>query len=88
MKLAIVVLVVLAGLYGLHRAAVWAERRGWVYYRSRRGRSAALGNAFLEMQALLEPSARYALEERLKDDAEADDNGDPPEPGAADDRSR
>jgi hypothetical protein len=82
MRVTIIALVLLVGLYGLHRAAVWAESRGWVYYRSRRGSSAALGNAFLEVQALIEPSARYALEERVKDDAEADENGDPPKPGA------
>ncbi|MBZ5641055.1 MAG: hypothetical protein LAO51_20130 [Acidobacteriia bacterium] len=84
MRYALVGLAVIAGLYGLHRIAVWAERRGWIYYRSKHGSSGALGNALLEVHAILEPSARYVLEERTKDDAEADESGDPPDPGKSD----
>ncbi len=72
----------LVALYGLHRLALWAEGRGWIYYRKRRGTSGALGNAALEIHALLEPSKRYVLEERRRDDAEEEGSGDPPEPGA------
>ena len=67
----------LGGLYCLHRIALWAEQRGWVYYRDRRG-SGTLGNAFLEVQAIIEPSKRYVLEERLEDEHETQESGDPP----------
>jgi hypothetical protein len=81
MKYALFGLAVLGGSYCLHRIAVWAERRGWIYYRTKRGSSGALGNALLEVQAIMEPSKQYVLEERVRDDAEADEAGDPPAPG-------
>jgi hypothetical protein len=65
-------------LYSLHSLALWAERRGWIYYLKRRGSSGALGSALLEVQAIIEPSKRYALEERRKDDSERPEPGDPP----------
>jgi hypothetical protein len=67
----------LAALGALHRAALWAEARGLIYYR-RRGTSGALGNALLEVQAILEPSKRHVIEERVRDPAEDAESGDPP----------
>jgi hypothetical protein len=67
----------LAALGALHRAALWAEARGLIHYR-RRGTSGALGNALLELQAILEPSKRYVIEERLRSPAEDAESGDPP----------
>ena len=40
-----------------------------------------LGNAFLEVQAIIEPSKRYVLEERLEDEHETQESGDPPDAG-------
>ena len=67
-------------LYGLHRAAGWAEGRGWIHYRRGRGRGAALGNALLEVHALVEPSKRHVIEERRRECVDQEDSGDPPEP--------
>ncbi len=71
----------LAALYGLHRLATWAERRGYIYYLHKRGSSGSLGSAALTVHAMLEPSNRYVLEERQKDESEEEASGDPPEPG-------
>jgi hypothetical protein len=71
----------LVALGALHRAALWAEARGLIHYR-RRGASGALGNALLEVQAILEPSKRHVIEERLRDPAEDAESGDPPSPCA------
>ncbi len=68
----------LGGLYGLHRLATWAERRGWIYYLRRRGSSGALGTAFLEIQSIMEPGKRYVAEERSRQVVENQDSGDPP----------
>lgn len=68
----------LAGLYALHRLGLWAERRGWVYYRTKHGSSGALANAALEVHSLLDPSARYVVEEKTRDQVEDDQSGDPP----------
>jgi hypothetical protein len=97
MRYALIGLAVLAALYCLHRFAMWAERRGWIYYRTKQGSSGALGNAFLEVQAIFDPAAKHVLEERLKGDVDVEEAGDPPDPGkanavqhdaAADDASR
>lgn len=69
------------GLMTLHRLARWAERRGWIYYLERRPSRGALGNAFLEVQALLEPAARQLIEIREAEPAEEDEQGEPPAPG-------
>jgi hypothetical protein len=46
--------------------------------------SGALGNALLEAQAIIEPSTQHVLEERVKDDLERDETGDPRDPGKSD----
>jgi hypothetical protein len=71
---------ILAGLYCLHRAALWAERRGWIYYR-KAGSSGAIGNAFLEIQATFDPAARHVQEERERAHSQTQESGDPPVPG-------
>ncbi len=78
MRYALFAIAAAACLYGLHRLAVYAEGRGWIRYRDARGAGSALGNAFLEVQAIFEPSKEYVLEERKKDEAEERESGDPP----------
>lgn len=62
-------------LYGIHRLAIWAEGRGWIYYQKASG---TLGNAALEAQSLVEPSKRYLLEEQTRKPEDSEDSGDPP----------
>jgi hypothetical protein len=78
----IVLLVVGASAYGLHRLALWAEDRGWIYYLRRKPSSSALGNAFLEIQSLVEPEKRELQQVRVHDQLEEDEQGEPPEAGA------
>ena len=71
-------------LYALHRLALWAEARGWIYYRStKHGSSGTLGNALLEIQAMIDPGKKIVLQEirREKNKTEESESGDPPEPG-------
>jgi hypothetical protein len=76
-------LAVAAVLYGSHRLALWAEDRGWIYYLRRKPSSSSLGNAFLEVQSLVEPEKRQLVEARKAEEVEEDDQGDPPEAGGA-----
>jgi hypothetical protein len=80
MMIALWITAALGGLYTLHRLAVWAEGRGFIYYRRGRGSSGSLGSGLLEVQAIFEPSKRYVIEERARDEAESDDEGDPADP--------
>ncbi len=66
------------GLYLLDKLALWAEGRGWIYYRKRRSSGGAIGNAFLELQAFLEPSKRHVVEERKRIRKDEKDSGDKP----------
>ena len=68
----------IAGLYGLHRLCLWAEQRGWIYYRKKRGSSGTLSSAVLGVHSLLEPSKRYIVEETSRHQEEEDQSGDPP----------
>jgi hypothetical protein len=69
-------------LLALDRLALWAEARGWIYYRKTKGRTGAnLGDAFLEIQAMVEPSKRHVLEIKREEKSEQNDSGDPPESG-------
>ncbi len=71
-------LVLLVGLYGLHRAAVWAESRGYIYYLRGRGSSGSMGSAFLEVQSIFEPGVRHTITERQRESVHSEESGDPP----------
>lgn len=69
-------------LLALDRLALWFERRGWIYYRkTTRQTGASLGDAFLEIQSMVDPGARHVIEERKHDQEEQAESGDPPEAG-------
>ena len=68
----------LAILWVLHSVAQWAEDRGWIYYRKKRGSSGTLSAAALEVQALFEPSQRHLLEQKKRDRVEEGEEGDDP----------
>ncbi|MDR3719439.1 MAG: hypothetical protein P4K98_11595 [Bryobacteraceae bacterium] len=65
-----------AGLYGLHRLALWMESRGWIYYKKKHASAGTLSAAFLEIQAIAQPEKKYVLEMRRDQRAERDDEGD------------
>lgn len=77
-----------AALVALDRLALWMERRGWIYWRRRRGRGSGVGNALLDVHALLEPDRRAMVDAIRSEDEEVEKDGaggpkDPgrPEPG-------
>ena len=75
----LILAVVAGGLYALDRLGLYMERRGWVYYRKKRG-SVPLATAVLETQALFDPSKRYVLE-ATRTDADDSGSGGPPKSG-------
>jgi predicted transcriptional regulator len=68
---------VFVALLTIHVAASWAERRGWIYYRSDRGkgRGVALSNALAEFEVLLNPAAEHRIEEERSQQVIAIENG-------------
>jgi hypothetical protein len=71
----LVTVIVLGLVYGLHRAALYAESRGWLYYRTRPPRMRSLGL----LEELTDPSVEYRIEEQASESirADQDSTGDP-----------
>ena len=82
MKTAVVLFAVAVLAYGLHRVALWAEARGWIFYLRRQPSRSTLGNAFLEVQSLIEPGKAQLVEARKEESAEENNMGEPPESGS------
>jgi hypothetical protein len=67
-------------VWSLDRVALWAESRGWIYYRrTERKTGANLGDAFLEIQTMIEPGTRHVVEIRREEKSEQSESGDPPD---------
>jgi hypothetical protein len=76
--LAAILVACLAGLYGLHRLALWAESKGWIYYRTKRMPPGAAGMAMMEVAQVFEPGIEHVVEELRSETVrgEATDTGD------------
>ncbi len=81
MKFLIWGVVIAIALYGLHRLALWAEERGYIYYLKDQPSPGTLSNAFLETQSILEPDRKAMIEVIRDEHEEQADSGDPPEVG-------
>lgn len=78
MKVLIIVVGAVVALYALHRLALYAESRGWIFYKTRPPRVRMLG--FLE--ELVDPRSEYTIEEQASREIMADheESGDPEDP--------
>jgi hypothetical protein len=64
----------------LDRILLKMESRGWIYYRRKKPAGSSLGNAFLEIQSILEPSKKALVEIKKEEKKEQADSGDPRTP--------
>lgn len=69
-------LVVVAG-YGLHRVALAAERRGWIYYRTKPPAGAG-SLAAMRSMAVFDPTIEHVIEEVVSERVVNDESGAPP----------
>lgn len=77
------ILIGAGALFALDRLALAAERRGWIFYRRHKASPGGVGNALLEVQAILEPRARATIEARAERGEPGESADDPPEPSSA-----
>jgi hypothetical protein len=71
-----------AGLYGLHRFALYLEAKDLLYYWHKKPRSGSMSSALGPLQELIQPQIRHVVtvkDERQVAD-EAGDGDDPAEP--------
>ena len=71
-----------AGLVGIDRIALWAESRGWIYWRRRKPSPGAASGMFGELVEMFEPSHRHVIEERQRQEADVvqSETGEPASP--------
>lgn len=77
-------LAIAVALVGIHHLALWAESRGWIFYRHRKASPGTAGRAFMEVQSLLEPRVEHLVTSERRETEEQDDSGEPPTPGRGD----
>lgn len=68
MDLLLVAAAIVGLLYGLHRVALFAQSRGWIYYTIRPPRVKMLGM----LEELVDPRVEYLVEEQSSEAIRAD----------------
>lgn len=72
----VVIVGLIAAWLGFDRAMLWAEQRGWVYWRRNKASRSAVGSALLELQSILEPDKEHVVEERARQRGDIEQAGD------------
>lgn len=67
-------------LFLVDRLALWAEDRGWIYWRRKKAQSGAVSSILMELNVVTNPSAQHVVEAKESKKLEERDNGDPPRP--------
>ena len=71
-------------MFCVDRCLLWAESRGWVYYRRTKPGRGASTYHLLEWTSTLDPTQREVIEIQVKEERREDESGDPLGPGRAD----
>lgn len=74
---------VVVGLLVVDRVLLWAESRGWIYYRRNKPRGGAAVYHFLEMSSIFSPSMQEVIEVKVQEQKQVDEDGDPLSPSGA-----
>jgi hypothetical protein len=82
-KWTLIVLAIPIGLSLVDRILLKLEEGGWIFYRRNKPNFQNAGSAFMELQAMCDPRARYVIERKEHEENEEDEaeDGDPPVPG-------
>ncbi|MFT3727501.1 MAG: hypothetical protein QM759_06750 [Terricaulis sp.] len=71
-------LVAVAALLVLDRAGLWAESKGWIYWRRTKRRGSAMSAILSDLNAVTNPAATYVTDAKQAKKLEERDNGEPP----------
>jgi hypothetical protein len=72
-------------LFALDRLCLWAETKGWIYWRKVKRKGSA--GAVIDIAAIIDPTARHAAEARQQPTQEDADDGDDDGKRKPDDRA-
>ena len=73
-------------VYGAHRFLLYAEQRGWVYYKHKRAPAGSGALAFMELMKIYRPEIEHVIEEEQSGDLRVsdDETGEKRDPGRID----
>lgn len=71
-------LAVVAALVAFDQLGLWAERRGWLYWRKTKRRGSAMSDVLTGLDAITNPAVQHVSEAKRSKKLEELDNGDPP----------
>lgn len=57
MQIVLWIAAIAVGLFAIDRLALWAEERGWIYWRKKKPRTGAMSSMLAEMNVFTNPSA-------------------------------
>ena len=69
---------VVVTLFMIDRLALWAEARGWIYWRRKKAQTGAMSSMLMEMNVITNPSAQHVIEAKDAKKLEERENDDPP----------
>ena len=64
LKILLIAVAVLLGLFALDRLGLWMETRGWVYWRKLKPKGGGLAAGLRAFHELVEPQVRHVVEDR------------------------
>ena len=64
LKILLIAVAVLVGLFVLDRLGLWMEARGWVYWRKMKPKGGGLAAGLTAFHELVEPQVRHVAEDR------------------------
>lgn len=76
MKPAIIIAIVVAALIALNRLGLWAERRGWIYWRQSTRKANGGGSALLGIGSVFDPGVQHMVEVQEAEPMEETSNDD------------
>ena len=65
-------------LFFIDRVALWAEQRGWIYWRRKKAQTGAMSSILMEMDIITNPSAQHVVIAKDAKKLEERENDDPP----------
>jgi hypothetical protein len=72
---ALIIVLIAVAIFAIDRVLLACERRGWIYYRrAPRPWGTGLGNAMQQIDAFYQPSRRHAIEQRLDEELQREDD--------------